>query len=226
MLPATVLAQITAEGSIRGVVRDEQGAVLPGVTITAMSPAAPRPVTAVSDAEGVYRLQNLLPGDYVIVAELQGFSRNERGGVVVTAGLNLTIDVSLKIGTLDETIQVTAEAPMLETESSSKAVNISGDLQRSLPLTSRKDFSDFLEVTPGVTARGFDQASGGQVYIVLERFHVAQRLGRESMALVDPLRALVARKNAQRQPVEALVTRPVRRGVEECRADSASFRVG
>ncbi|MCA1585169.1 MAG: carboxypeptidase-like regulatory domain-containing protein [Acidobacteria bacterium] len=177
MLPATVLAQITAEGSIRGVVRDEQGAVLPGVTITAMSPAAPRPVTAVSDAEGVYRLQNLLPGDYVIVAELQGFSRNERGGVVVTAGLNLTIDVSLKIGTLDETIQVTAEAPMLETESSSKAVNISGDLQRSLPLTSRKDFSDFLEVTPGVTARGFDQASGGQVYIVLERFHVAQRLG-------------------------------------------------
>ncbi len=48
----------------------------------------------------------------------------------------------------------------------SKTVNISGELQRALPLTSRKDFSDFLEVTPGVTARGFDQASGGQVYMV------------------------------------------------------------
>ncbi len=165
-LTTAAVAQVTQEGSIRGVVQDEQGAVLPGVTVTATSPAAPRPVTAVSDAEGVYRLQNLLPGEYVVAAELQGFSRQERAGIVITAGLNLTVDVAMKIGTLDETITVTGEVPMLDTDSSSKAVNISGDLQRSLPLTSRKDFSDFLEVTPGVTARGFDQASGGQVYMV------------------------------------------------------------
>jgi hypothetical protein len=165
-LSTAAVAQVTQEGSIRGVVRDEQGAVLPGVTMTATSSSAPRPVTAVSDGDGVYRLQNLLPGTYVIVAELQGFSRYERAAIVITAGLNLTVDIALKIGSLDETIQVVAEAPMLETSSSSKAVNISGDLQRSLPLTSRKDFTDFLEVTPGVTARGFDQASGGQVYMV------------------------------------------------------------
>ena len=84
----------------------------------------------------------------------------------MTAGLNLTVDVALSIGTLGETITVVADVPMLDTQSSSKTVNISGELQRSLPLTSRKDFSDFLEVTPGVTARGFDQASGGQVYMV------------------------------------------------------------
>jgi hypothetical protein len=159
-------AQIAAEGSIRGAIRDEQGGVLPGATVTATSPSSPRPVVAVSDSEGVYRLLGLLPGTYVIGAELQGFSRLERSGVVVTAGLNLTVDFGLKLGTLGETIQVVAETPMLETEKSSKTVNISGDLQRALPLTSRKDFSDFLEVTPGVTARGFDQASGGQVYMV------------------------------------------------------------
>lgn len=159
-------AQVTADGSIRGIVRDEQGGVLPGVTITATSPAAPRPVVAISDAEGVYRLLNVLPGEYVIAAELQGFSRLQRAGIVITAGLNLTVDIALQIGAIGETIQVVGDTPMLETEKSSKTVNISGELQRALPLTSRKDFSDFLEVTPGVTARGFDQASGGQVYMV------------------------------------------------------------
>ena len=64
LLPATALAQATAEGSIRGTIRDEQGAVLPGVTITATSPQAPRPMVTVSDGEGIYRLQNLLPGTY------------------------------------------------------------------------------------------------------------------------------------------------------------------
>jgi hypothetical protein len=159
-------AQVTADGSIRGIVKDEQGGVLPGVTVTATSPQAPRPVSTVTDGEGVYRLQNLLPGDYTVTAELEGFARLERGGVVITAGLNLTVDLALKVGSMGETVQVTAETPMLESEKSSKTVNISGDLQRALPLTSRKDFSDFLEVTPGVTARGFDQASGGQVYMV------------------------------------------------------------
>ena len=165
LLPAMAWAQ-AAEGNIRGTIRDEQGAVLPGVTITATSPQAPRPTVTVSDAEGIYRLQNLLPGTYTLAADLQGFARHERAGVVMTAGLTLTLDVALSIGTLGETITVVADVPMLDTESSSKTVNISGELQRSLPLTSRKDFSDFLEVTPGVTARGFDQASGGQVYMV------------------------------------------------------------
>ncbi len=163
---ASAAAQVTADGSIRGVVRDDQGGVLPGVTVTATSPAAPRPVVTVTDAEGVYRLLNLQPGTYVVTTELEGFSRLERAGIVITAGLNLTVDMSLQIGAIGETVQVVAETPMLETERSSKTVNISGELQRSLPLTSRKDFSDFLEVTPGVTARGFDQASGGQVYMV------------------------------------------------------------
>ena len=163
-LPAA--AQITAEGSIRGTVKDEQGGVLPGVAVSAKSPQAPTPVTTVTDAEGNYRLQNLLPGEYTLTAELEGFSRVQQTGIVINAGLNITIEVTLKVGTLGETVDVVAETPMLESERSSKSVNISGEMQRRIPLTTRRDFSDFLEITPGVTARGFDQASGGQVYMV------------------------------------------------------------
>ena len=64
----------TGDGSIRGYVKDEQGAVLPGVTVTAHSPALLSPVTAVSDAGGYYRLLNLPPGTYAVTAELAGFS--------------------------------------------------------------------------------------------------------------------------------------------------------
>jgi len=161
-----VYAQVSAEGSIRGVARDAQGGVLPGVSITATSPAAPRGVTTVTDAEGGYRLQNLVPGEYAVAAELQGFSRVERLGLQMRAGLNIVVDVTLQVGNVGETIEVRGETPMLESERSSKTVNISGELQRRLPLSGRKDFSDFLEITPGVTARGFDQASGGQVYML------------------------------------------------------------
>lgn len=163
-LPAA--AQISAEGSIRGTVKDEQGGVLPGVSVSAKSPQAPVPVTTTTDAEGNYRLQNLLPGEYVLAAELEGFSRVQQTGVVINAGLNITVEITMKVGALGETISVVAETPMLESERSSKSVNISGEMQRRIPLTTRRDFSDFLEITPGVTARGFDQASGGQVYML------------------------------------------------------------
>jgi hypothetical protein len=166
LLARPLFAQVSAEGSVRGVVRDAQGGVLPGATITATSPDAPRGANAVSDGEGGYRLQNLVPGEYTIVAELQGFSRVERSGLVMRAGLNIVVDLTLQVGSLGETVEVRAETPMLESERSSKTVNISGELQRRLPLSGRRDFSDFLEITPGVTARGFDQASGGQVYML------------------------------------------------------------
>src|SRR5688500_17561373 len=88
-LPAA--AQVTAEGSIRGTVKDEQGCVLPGVAISAKSPQAPTLVTTITDAEGSYRLQNVLPGEYVLTAELEGFSRIQQTGIVINAGLNITI---------------------------------------------------------------------------------------------------------------------------------------
>jgi Carboxypeptidase regulatory-like domain len=152
----TARAQSSAEGTIRGVVKDSQGGVLPGVTIVSTSPSAPTPITAVSGTDGSYRLLNLQPGEYTITAELTGFSKQARTGVMVRSGLNIAIDVVMAVGAMSETVQVVSESPMLEVQRPVQAVNISGELQRALPLSSRKDYSDFLEVTPGVTARTFD----------------------------------------------------------------------
>lgn len=159
-------AQIAAVGTVRGYAKDSQGGVLPGVTITATSPTVPAPTVVVTDEQGFYRLTDLQPGDYRIEAELQGFRRSVRDGVAVRAGLNITLDIEMSLGGLEEVVEVTAETPLLETQKAASAVNISGDLQRQLPLSSRGQFADFLEVTPGVAARAGDATGGGQIYMV------------------------------------------------------------
>jgi hypothetical protein len=159
-------AQITADGSIRGYVRDEQQAVLPGVTVTAVGTNVAGTYTATTDSNGFFRLLNVPPGTYTVTAELQGFSRSVRPDVVVRAGLNLTLDMTMRVGALEEAVEVRAETPILETTKPTQGVNISGDFQRSLPLGSRRDWSDFLEAAPGVTSRTINNPQGGQMYLL------------------------------------------------------------
>jgi len=163
---STASAQITADGSIRGYVHDEQNAVLPGVVVTITGDGVAGVYTATTDTSGVYRLLNVPPGTYTMSAELQGFSRHVRPNIQVRAGLNLSIDIVLVVGRLDESVEVTAETPMLETEKPTQGVNISGEFQRSLPLGTRRDWSDFLELTPGVTSRTINNPQGGQMYLL------------------------------------------------------------
>jgi len=165
MLASTALAQIAAEGTIRGYVKDEQGGVLPGVTLTATTPARSTSFTAMTGADGFYRLINLPPGVYTIVSELAGFSKFERSGLEVRAELNIQVDVTMKIGSVSESIQVSGETPMLEVQKTVQAVNISGDFQRALPLSSRREWSDSLALTPGIMSRSTDQF-GGEVYFL------------------------------------------------------------
>ena len=113
LIAVEAFAQAT-EGSLRGYIRDEQGAPMPGVTVTAKSTSVPRPLVAVTDETGAYRLLNVAPGDYVISAELPGFSTSIRENVSVRAGLNLAIDFTLTVGALAESVKVTADNPLLE----------------------------------------------------------------------------------------------------------------
>lgn len=159
-------AQIAAVGTVRGYVKDSQGGVLPGVTVTATSPTVPTPASAVTDEQGFFRLVDLAPAEYRIEAELQGFRRHVREGVAVRAGLNLDLNIEMALGGLEEVVEVKAETPLLETQKAATAVNISGELQRQLPLSSRGQFADFMEVTPGVAARAGDATGGGQIYMV------------------------------------------------------------
>ena len=146
------VAQTSANGSIRGSVSDPQRAALAETTITVTSPEAPIPVSVVSDHEGRYRLLELPPGEYELSAERAGFARFVRPRIVVRAGLNLLVDIDMTLGTQAMTTEVRAETPMLESSSAAQAVNISGDLQQHVPLSSRRDWADSLLLVPGVIA--------------------------------------------------------------------------
>src|SRR5262245_26002184 len=111
---ATGSAQ-TGDGSLRGYVKDEQGGVLPGVTVTAISSVLQTPTTAVTDKDGYYRLNNLPPGTFAVTAELTGFATYRREGIVMRAGLTFNVDIEMKVGALSETVTVSGESPMIET---------------------------------------------------------------------------------------------------------------
>jgi hypothetical protein len=143
----------TADASLRGYVRDQQGLVLPGVTMTANSPALLAPVVAVTDSEGFYRLLNLPSGDYVVTAELPGFSTFSREGIFMRSGGTFTVDIEMALGTLQETIIVSGESPMIETSAPASIINIEGELARVAPMTSKRLFTDIIEMVPGARTR-------------------------------------------------------------------------
>ncbi len=160
---ASAVAQ-TGEGSLVGYAKDEQGGVLPGVTVMAAGPELIRPVTAVTDSAGYYRLLNLPPGTYVLTAELAGFSTYKREGILMRAGSTFTVEIILRIGAISETVIVSGETPMLDISRPGNAITIDGELLRSVPLTSRRIWSDAIDMTPGVNSRTVDTGGGQMVY--------------------------------------------------------------
>jgi hypothetical protein len=148
-------AQTTASGSIVGVASDQNGGVLPGVAVAATSETVPGVYSATTDRAGQYRLENLPPGDYTIVAELSGFARFRRTPIAVRAGLNVAVDIPLRVGGVDETVDVHQETPLLETRNATQSVNISGELLRGIPLTEKRDWFGALSLAPGVTTAVF-----------------------------------------------------------------------
>jgi len=151
-------------GGLNGFVRDEQGGVLPGVTVTAKSDTLLTPVVGVTDSSGYYRLNNLPPGTFAVSAELPGFGSFLREGILVRAGVTFTIDMVLKVGGLEESITVSGESPMIATGTPTSTLTIAGDLLRAAPVTSRRLFSDVLDMAPGVNSRNTDGAGGSRAY--------------------------------------------------------------
>ena len=114
ILPATLWAQ-AATGSIAGVVRDASGAVLPGVTVEAASPALIEKVrTVVTDAAGAYRIVELRPGTYTVTFTLPGFSTVRREGVELTASFTAHGERGPEGRRVEETITVTGETPVVD----------------------------------------------------------------------------------------------------------------
>src|SRR5215510_5664944 len=112
---ALVPALAHAQASIAGVVRDASGAVLPGVTVEASSPALIEKVrSVVTDSTGQYRITELRPGTYTVTFTLSGFSTIRREGIELSGTFVATVDVDLRVGSLEETITVTGDSPIVD----------------------------------------------------------------------------------------------------------------
>src|SRR5207253_1895905 len=125
-----------AQSTITGVVKDTSGAVLPGVTVEASSPVLIEKVrSAVTDGSGQYRIVDLLPGTYAVVFTLPGFSTVRREGVELTGSFAASINADLKVGSLEETITVTGETPVVDVQNTLRQTVLSKDLIQTLPAT-------------------------------------------------------------------------------------------
>ena len=145
--PASAFAQ---EGQIAGTVRDESGGVIPGVLVEVTSPALIEKVrSATTDANGQYRLTNLPVGTYSVTFSLEGFSRVQRGDVVLTSGFTAPVNATMTVGQLADTITVTAEAPTVDVQNARQVTSIAGDEIQQLPTD--RNVSSLLRLTPGLT---------------------------------------------------------------------------
>jgi len=149
VLPASAHAQAT----ITGVVKDASGAVLPGVVVEASSPVLIEKVrTAVTDSSGQYRIVDLRPGTYTVNFSLTGFSSVRREGIELTGSFVAAVNAELRVGTVEETITVTGEAPIVDVQSIRRQQTVSGDTIASLP-TSRA-YGALFQLVPAVTTGG------------------------------------------------------------------------
>jgi hypothetical protein len=167
-LCAVVLAPATtfAQASIAGVVRDASGAVLPGVTVEAASPALIEKVrTAVTDGSGLYRIVDLRAGSYSVSFMLPGFSTVRRDGVELTGSLTATINADLRVGAVEETITVTGETPIVDVQSVRRQATISSEVLSSIPTA--RGYSGIMLLVPAIQTQGSSpanvQASPGMV---------------------------------------------------------------
>ncbi|HEY7449660.1 MAG TPA: TonB-dependent receptor [Vicinamibacterales bacterium] len=149
LLPNVVFAQAT----IAGVVRDASAAVLPGVTVDASSPVLiEKTRTVVSDGTGQYRVTDLLPGTYVLTFSLPGFTTVKRDGVVVSGSGVTAINVELRVGALEETITVSGETPVVDTQSVRREVVLSSETLNTLPAT--RGYGAALAAVPALNIGG------------------------------------------------------------------------
>ena len=144
-----------AQASITGIVKDSSGAVLPGVTVEAASPALiEKARSAVTDGSGQYRIVDLRPGSYSVTFTLSGFNAVKREGIELTGTFTSTVNVELRVGSLEETITVTGESPIVDVQSIRRQTTVDGDVIAALP-TSRS-YGALFQLVPAVSGGSRD----------------------------------------------------------------------
>ncbi len=178
LIPASLAAQITA-GRLDGAAQDEQGLVLPGVTVTLESDALLGSRVAVTDVDGSFRFQGLPAGSYTMTFELGGFATVVREDVTVITGQTFTVNQTLSVAAVAETVTVTGESPVVDVKSSRFGGTF--DDTAILEVPNSTDPHAMLALTPGIRMRGFDVAGS----------HKAQQSGFDAFGLRNQNRIVI-----------------------------------
>ena len=159
------------QGRLAGIVTDAQGAVLPGVTVTASSSTLIGTRTAVTEADGKYLFPGMPSGSYKLTFELQGFKKFERDNIVAVLGQTISVDAQMQIGGVSENVTVSADSPVVDVTTTKVGTNLKGEALIAVP--SSTDVWGALSEAPGVRMQGFDV--GGS--------HKSQQSGYESFGI-------------------------------------------
>ena len=180
---AAAVAQ-TGQGSIVGSVTDPTGALIPGAVVRVTQTETGFAYSAVTNEEGIYRVPYLNPGAYEIAFEAQGFKKLLRSNIQVRSTETARVDVALEVGNLVDSVEVGAQAQLLETETSTTGHLVAGETLNTLPSTQMK-VQTTLFYMPGVTSQRGDGHVAGQ----RSRAFVATMDGVSGM---EPVRGAVA----------------------------------
>ncbi len=144
---ATTAAAQETRGSIEGIVKDTSGAVLPGVTVEARSPALVGVATATSDTNGMFRFPALAPGVYEVTAHLAGFKTAKVENIQLALGQILKLDIPMPVASVSEEIPVTAESPIIDVKQNAATLSLPSEIIDRIP--KGRNFTSVLTSAPG-----------------------------------------------------------------------------
>jgi Carboxypeptidase regulatory-like domain len=160
-LPTAALAQNTNSGEIRGTVTDPSGAAVPGVTVTVTNTDTGVTTTLTTNDAGIYDAVSILPGNYQLTFARSGFEKLIRTGVNLTVGTT-TVDAHLTVGGTQQEVQVSEQAPLLQTEGAEQSTTLQAQTMQVLPNVNQS-WANFTKLLPGAAGSGTGVAVNGNL---------------------------------------------------------------
>jgi hypothetical protein len=150
LLSGTLLFGQRDLGTVTGTVTDPQGGAVPNATVTLVEDATGLSYQVTTGGDGTYTRPLLKPGTYTVTVQSTGFQRAEQKGVIVIAGDRVGVNIVMQVGDVNQTVEVSAAAPLLQTESSTQGADLNSTQMSQLPLGGQRTFSFLARLSPGV----------------------------------------------------------------------------
>ena len=157
-LSATIASAQVLYGSVVGVVKDAQGASVPGATVTITNKETNLTLDTTSNPEGGYSFTNVLPGQYDVKVSLTGFRETVRSNVPVSISNISRVDMTLEVGTLSETVTVASEAQLLQTDKADVHTELKSSEVTAMPLNRFRNYQGLMNLVPGTSPMAFGNA--------------------------------------------------------------------